>query len=41
MVLPQWLKDAIKVHADRKNVSMSEYVKDAIKAAVAKDDAHG
>lgn len=37
MVLPRWLKDAIKECADRSGVSMSEYVKDALKSAVTAD----
>lgn len=37
MVLPKWLKDAIKEAAEVKGVGMSEYVKDVLKDAVKKD----
>lgn len=37
MVLPKWLKDAIKEAAELKGVGMSEYVKDALKDAVKRD----
>ena len=37
MVLPKWLKEAIKEAAELKGVGMSEYVKDALKEAVKRD----
>lgn len=37
MVLPKWLKDAVKKCAKRKGVGMSEWVKDVLKEAVTKE----
>lgn len=37
MVLPPWLKAAVKECADLKGVGMSEYVKDVLKEAVKRD----
>ena len=37
MVLPKWLKEAVKQAAESKGVGMSEYVKDVLKDAVKRD----
>lgn len=37
MAIPTWLKEAVKVIAERKGISVSEYVKDLLKEAVTKD----
>lgn len=36
MVIPAWLKDALRLAAAEKGVNMSEYVKDVLKEAVKK-----
>lgn len=37
IVIPKWLKDAVKEAAKRKGISMAEYIKDTLKAAVQAD----
>lgn len=40
MLLPDWLLAAMKRCAERKGITMTEFVKDAIKEAVRKDEEH-
>lgn len=37
MVLPKHLKDSLKEISEKKGISMSEYIKDTLKAAIARD----
>lgn len=37
IVIPKWLKDAIREAAANKGITMSEYVKDTLKCAVITD----
>lgn len=37
LVAPEWLKTAMQEVADSKGISLSEYIKDAMKEAVKKD----
>lgn len=37
IVLPLWLKDALKKASNNKGISMSEYIKDAIKEKLERD----
>ena len=37
IVLPKWLKDALKIAADDKGISMGEYIKDTLKSSLSAD----
>jgi predicted HicB family RNase H-like nuclease len=37
IVIPKWLKDAVKEAAKSKGISMAEYIKDTLKNAVKAD----
>lgn len=37
LILPTWLKDRIRVAAEAKGITMSEYIKDAVKQALEKE----
>jgi len=37
LVLPVWLKDALKEASEKKGISMSEYIKDALKEKLKQD----
>ena len=41
LVLPQWLKDAVKAEAEKKDINMSEYIKDILKFAVMTNSGKG
>jgi hypothetical protein len=39
IVIPKWLKDAVRQRAEEKGISMTQYMLDAVKDAVKRDEA--
>jgi predicted DNA binding CopG/RHH family protein len=37
LLMPEWLKTAVKEAADKKGVTMSEYIKDTLKYALSRN----
>jgi hypothetical protein len=38
LLMPEWLKDAVKDAAEKKRVPMAEYIKDALKRSLASSE---